>query len=401
MPKLFQETPLSARQHALVSLSSQNCSTQYTPSSDPNPFNSKTSDPFNPQDPCPCGTQVEDGLRCLKYGRAHCVSSERHASLEVEKLPAGVVALSDQPIHLKELAQLYSDDQQAQAVVGPVLDEPPRRMSVAERVRSYEAKTMSSTTSVGHCAPAYIQTCRSVSTAAAMLAKMSPVSPVVVTPAASSSSTAPTTTNKLPSNVTLKASAGQLPTVETIDGLIMGLLTSNTLKTATNELPSNGDLKTSADKLPFNDILTALITEFISRGDSKRSADGVRLKDPLYELIMELVCINTPRPSMDGSPPMDPTHGLIMELISIEVKKQSKGKSAYKSTLHELLTELLFIKAIKPPAPTSPSGNIIKRTFLRILSFGTWSRLGRRNTKSVSSTGLDEPRDSINTVGSG
>ncbi|KAH6561658.1 hypothetical protein BASA62_009653 [Batrachochytrium salamandrivorans] len=296
MPKLFQETPLSARQHALASPPPQNCSTQYTPSSDPNPFNPKTSDPFNPQDPCPCGTQVEDGLRCLKYGRAHCVSSERHASLEVEKLPAGVVALSDQPIHLKESAQFYLDDQQAQAVVGPVLDEPPRRMSVAERVRSYEAKTMSSTTSVGHCAPAYIQTCRSVSTAAAMLAKMSPVSPD----------------------------------------------SANTLKTATNELPSNGDLKTSAGRLPFNDILTALITEFISRGDSKRSADGVRLKDPLYELIMELVCINTPRPSMDGSPPMDPTHGLIMGLISIEVKKQSKGKSAYKSTLHELLTELLF-----------------------------------------------------------
>ncbi|KAH9269412.1 hypothetical protein BASA83_008495 [Batrachochytrium salamandrivorans] len=154
-------------------------------------------------------------------------------------------------------------------------------MSVAERVRSYEAKTMSSTTSVGHCAPALYRLVGLYLQQQLNAGQNSPVSPTVVTPAASSSSTAPTTTNKLPSNVTLKASAA------------------------------------------------------------------------------------------------------------------IKGKSAYKSTLHELLTGLLFIEAIKPPAPTSPSGNIIKRTFLRILSCGTWFRLGRRNTKSVWSTGLDEPRDSI------
>ncbi|KAH6567039.1 hypothetical protein BASA62_006346 [Batrachochytrium salamandrivorans] len=59
MPKPLQDNPLSARQHALAPPSSQNCSTQSTPSSDPNPSNPKQSDPLSPQDPDPCGTQIE------------------------------------------------------------------------------------------------------------------------------------------------------------------------------------------------------------------------------------------------------------------------------------------------------------------------------------------------------
>ncbi|KAH6565805.1 hypothetical protein BASA60_009758 [Batrachochytrium salamandrivorans] len=116
-------------------------------------------------------TDIEDGLRYLEYDRAHGVSSESHASLEVKKLPAGAVAISsvaaplDQPIHLEELAQLHSDEQQSQAVVGPVLDEPPCRMSVAERVRSYEAKTVSNAE-------------------AAIVTKIPSVYPTVVTPVA-------------------------------------------------------------------------------------------------------------------------------------------------------------------------------------------------------------------------
>ncbi|KAH9246767.1 hypothetical protein BASA81_015655 [Batrachochytrium salamandrivorans] len=65
-----------------------------------------------------------------------------------------------------------------------------------------------------------------------------------------------------------------------------------------------------------------------------------------------------------------------MELVSIETQKQSKGKSASTSTLYKLLMELLSIDAIKPPAPTLPSGNILKRTF-RMLSRDTRSRLGQ------------------------
>ncbi|KAH6573269.1 hypothetical protein BASA62_003044 [Batrachochytrium salamandrivorans] len=181
-------------------------------------------------------TDIEDGRRDLEYDRAHGVSSESHASLEVKQLPAGAVdihsvaAFSDQPIHLEESARLYSDEQQAEAVVGPVLDEPPRRMSVAERVRRYEAKTVSSMTSVGYCIPTHIQTCRSVPTAAVIPTNIPLVYPTVVTSAASSSSTAATTTNELPSTGTLKASAGQLPTVETIDRLIKELLTSDISK---------------------------------------------------------------------------------------------------------------------------------------------------------------------------
>ncbi|KAH6561383.1 hypothetical protein BASA60_011506 [Batrachochytrium salamandrivorans] len=73
----------------------------------------------------------EDGLRYMKYSRAHGVPSESHASLEVKQLPAGAVAissvaaLSDNPIHLEESARLYSDEQQAQEVAGPVLNETP------------------------------------------------------------------------------------------------------------------------------------------------------------------------------------------------------------------------------------------------------------------------------------
>ncbi|KAH9268009.1 hypothetical protein BASA84_000476 [Batrachochytrium salamandrivorans] len=52
-------------------------------------------------------TDIEDGLRYLEYDRAHGVSSESHASLEVKQLPAGAVAissaaaLSDNPITWK------------------------------------------------------------------------------------------------------------------------------------------------------------------------------------------------------------------------------------------------------------------------------------------------------------
>ncbi|KAJ1339935.1 hypothetical protein BSLG_005470 [Batrachochytrium salamandrivorans] len=75
-------------------------------------------------------TDIDDSQRYLEYDRAHGVPSESHASLEVKQLPAGAVAissaavLSDNPTHLEELAQLHSDEQQSQAVVGPVLDEP-------------------------------------------------------------------------------------------------------------------------------------------------------------------------------------------------------------------------------------------------------------------------------------
>ncbi|KAH9246465.1 hypothetical protein BASA81_015996 [Batrachochytrium salamandrivorans] len=57
-------------------------------------------------------------------------------------------------------------------------------MSVAERVRIYEAKAVSSMTSVGHCIPTHIQTCRSVPTAAVILTEIPPVSQTVVTSAA-------------------------------------------------------------------------------------------------------------------------------------------------------------------------------------------------------------------------
>ncbi|KAH6565806.1 hypothetical protein BASA60_009759 [Batrachochytrium salamandrivorans] len=62
MSKPSQDNSLSARQHALASPPPpppQNCSTQCTPSSDPNPSNPKQSDPLSPQDPDPCGTQIE------------------------------------------------------------------------------------------------------------------------------------------------------------------------------------------------------------------------------------------------------------------------------------------------------------------------------------------------------
>ncbi|KAH6566274.1 hypothetical protein BASA60_009548 [Batrachochytrium salamandrivorans] len=135
-------------------------------------------------------TDIEDGLRYMKYGHPHGVSSESHASLELKQLPAGAVDINsvaappDQHIHLEESAQSYSDEQQAQAVVGPVLNETPRGMSVAERVRIYEAKAVSSMTSVGHCIPTHIQTCRSVPTAAVILTEIPPVSQTVVTSAA-------------------------------------------------------------------------------------------------------------------------------------------------------------------------------------------------------------------------
>ncbi|KAH6565807.1 hypothetical protein BASA60_009760 [Batrachochytrium salamandrivorans] len=89
------------------------------------------------------------GRRYLEYDRAHGVPSESHASLEVKQLPAGAVAissaaaLSDNPTHLEELAQLHSDEQQSQAV-----------------------------------------TCRSVPTAAVIPTKIPSVYPIVVIPAA-------------------------------------------------------------------------------------------------------------------------------------------------------------------------------------------------------------------------
>ncbi|KAH6562599.1 hypothetical protein BASA62_009051, partial [Batrachochytrium salamandrivorans] len=238
-------------------------------------------------------TDIEDGLRYLEYDRAHGVSSESHASLEVKKLPAGAVAISsaaaplDQPIHLEELAQLHSDEQQSQAVVGPVLDEPPCRMSVAERVQSYEAKTMSSTTSVGYCIPAPIQTCRSVPTAAVIPTKIPSVYPIVVIPAA-------------------------------------------------------------AVKTPILSDTPAPV--------EKESPSG-----------------NTPKKTFLHMPDMLPTMA---------------------STTTQKLCELGSPPDIHQPEPLSHSSK-----FKSIFKFRF--RLGRRNITSVSNTGLDELRDSTNTVDSG
>ncbi|KAH9276931.1 hypothetical protein BASA83_000444 [Batrachochytrium salamandrivorans] len=324
------------QQHALASPPPpQNYSTQCTPSFGPDPFNPTKSDPLIPQNPGPCSTQIEDGPRYLEYGRIHGVSGENRASLELKKLPAGAVAITsvvvllDKHIHLKESAQSYSDEQQAQTVVGPVLDEPPRRMSVVERARRYEAKTVSNITSVGHCTPTHIQACRSVPTAATIPTKIPQVYPTVVTPAAA-------VTTPILSDASEPVEKTFAPTVVTpVEP------SSFTAETTTNELPSSSILKTSAGKMPFADIVTGLAMELISRGDSERSANGVQIRDPLQELIMELIRTDTPNPSMGGSPSKDPIYGLIVELISIETKTQSKGKSTYKSTLYKLHKQLM------------------------------------------------------------
>ncbi|KAH6591990.1 hypothetical protein BASA50_008388 [Batrachochytrium salamandrivorans] len=280
-------------------------------------------------------TDIEDGLRYLEYDRAHGVSSESHASLEVKKLPAGAVAISsvaaplDQPIHLEELAQLHSDEQQSQAVVGPVLDEPPCRMSVAERVRSYEAKTVSNAGNVGHCASTHIHTCCSVSTEAAIVTKIPLVYPTVVTPVA----------------------AVKTP------------ILSDTPAPVEKESPS-GDT-------PKQTFLRMLSCDTWSRfGQSSVSTHSLPQESNIIQPILHLGLEAT---DMSDMTDMLPTMA---------------------STTTQELPELESLPDLHPPQPLSHSSK-----FKSIFKFRF--RLGRRNTTSVSNTGLNELRDSTNTVDSG
>ncbi|KAH6592611.1 hypothetical protein BASA61_004493 [Batrachochytrium salamandrivorans] len=280
-------------------------------------------------------TDIEDGLRYMKYGHPHGVSSESHASLELKQLPAGAVDINsvtappDQHIHLEESAQSYSDEQQAQAVVGPVLNETPRGMSVAERVRIYEAKAVSSMTSVGHCIPTHIQTCRSVPTAAVILTEIPPVSQTVVTSAA----------------------AVKTP------------ILSDTPAPVEKESPSGST--------PKRTFLRMLSRGTWSRpGQSSVSAHSLQQGSSTIEPILNSGLEATAMPDMPDMPP------------------------TMASTTTQELPELGSLPDIHQPQLPSPSS---KSTLI----FKFRLRLGRRNTKSVSNTGLDEPRDSTKTVDSG
>ncbi|KAH6591989.1 hypothetical protein BASA50_008387 [Batrachochytrium salamandrivorans] len=286
-------------------------------------------------EPHPRTVTFNHNVTAMPFFKANSVSHllEIHPGDETDIAGAVAIssaaALSDNPTHLEELAQLHSDEQQSQAVVGPVLDEPPRRMSVAERVQSYEAKTVSSITSVGYCIPAPIQTCRSVPTAAVIPTKIPSVYPIVVIPAA----------------------AVKTP------------ILSDTPAPVEKESPSGNT--------PKKTFLRMLSCDAWSRfGQSSMSTHSIPQGSSTVQPILHLGLEAT---DMSDMPDMLPTMA---------------------STTTQKLCELGSPPDIHQPEPLSHSSK-----FKSIFKFRF--RLGRRNITSVSNTGLDELRDSTNTVDSG
>ncbi|KAH6578488.1 hypothetical protein BASA61_000246 [Batrachochytrium salamandrivorans] len=178
--------------------------------------------------------------------------------------------------------------------------------------------------------------------------------------------------------------------------------------------------------------------------------DGSPHKEPIYGLIMELVSIETQKQPNGKSASTSTLYKLLMELLSIDAIKPPAptlpsgnilkrtfrmlsrdtrsrlGQSSVpthsllqeSSTMQPILNSGLEATAMPDSPPTMTSITTQELTELgslpdphqpQLLSRSSKSksifkfrfRLGRRDTTFVSNTGLDEPRDSTNTVGSG